>query len=217
MRSWTPAFLVFLPAAIGACEPELPTVNTEPLVTASEPPEVGFDLGEDAVWVTPGVLSGLAIDAEQAPSTLPLRLESSRDGLLWFGNPDGDGTWTWEGELSLGEHGLILSAEDREGNLTLAETRIQVRANTEPRCRILSPRTGDAVRVRTDVLFEGQAQDVDGDDLLWFWRSDLEGALFEGEAYTRRLTEVGVHTIELEVEDEVGGLCTDFVVLTVTP
>lgn len=215
MTRWLTILGVF--TALQACEPELPTVSSAPLVTESQPPALSFDVSDGQAWVTPGILSGVATDAEQAPSTLPLRLESSRDGLLWFGNPDGDGSWAWEGDLSVGEHGLILEAEDREGNLVLAETRIVVRTNEAPRCRILSPRTGDTVRVRTDVTFEGQAQDDDGDDLLWFWRSDLEGPLFEGTSYTRRLTDVGEHTIELEVEDEVGGVCTDAIRLTVVP
>jgi hypothetical protein len=193
----------------GACADNVVLLQTEPLVVASEPPVVLLDLVDDQVWVTPGVVTGTAIDAEQAPSTLPLSLGSSIDGTVWRGNPDGDGEWSWSGELTPGTHSLGIQAIDREGNVVVDAVRLQVRTNASPTCRILEPRDGARVPVRAPILFEARAADADGDAMIILWRSSLDGPLFEGSRFERNLLSAGVHRLTIQVGDGYGPPCTD--------
>jgi len=200
-----------------ACEEPAPTLDmqTQSLTRPSQAPEVGVDLEDGGTWVSPGTLSGYAVDAEQAPATLPLRVESAVDGVLVEGNPDGDGQWVWQGELTPGPNPLLITAVDREGNETALAVLAQVRPNRAPSCVILSPLDGTEVAVRTDLRFQADVADVDGDPLDVLWRSDLDGGLGIGLDFTRRLRVPGVHQITIEVNDPYGATCTDRVQVTV--
>ena len=202
---------------LGACdEPAPEEIITEPLTRESAPPEVSMDVEDEADWVTPGLISGFVADADQAASTVPIRLESAIDGVLYEGNADGDGSWHWQGELTLGENPLRLSAVDREGNESSRTVLLNVRRNAVPDCRIVRPVPGAVVRVGEDVRFTAEVFDADGDPLNVLWRSDLDGALAIGESFLRRLRVAGEHRISLEVRDEIGPPCTDEITILAT-
>lgn len=203
----TPRSMLFLVGVLTACGDEPVELLTEPLVVSSEPPLVQIDLDDDQLWVTPGEISGLAVDPEQAASTVPLVLTSNIDGSLWRGNPDGDGSWSWQGDLSVGVHSLQVEAVDREGNRVLDSVRVAVRTNAVPRCRILEPTDGARVRRGDQIRFRGEGVDDDGDPLLYLWRSSLDGPLFEGTTFQLRLVSTGAHRISVEVADGIGSPC----------
>lgn len=100
---------------------ELPLVQIDP----GEPPVVSLDL-EDEPRTLPVWISGEASDADQPASTLVCSLISDQDGLLWTGNPGPDGEIGWEGELSDGQHVVLLSAVDAEGNEAVVEIPVVV-------------------------------------------------------------------------------------------
>ena len=207
---WSPLVLVL---ALSACGEEAVQLSVEPLVVSSTPPTLSLDLEMDATWVTPGTIQGWAFDPEQAASTLPLELFSFPDETLWRGNPDGDGRFEWQGELSVGEHTVALSSTDREGNFVFDEARITVRTNEVPQCRIRAPRQGARVLVSTDLQFEGEGSDADRDPLEFVWRSSLDGELSRDARFELRLVRRGVHHISLEVSDGFGPPCVDEVSL----
>jgi hypothetical protein len=191
-------FLVFLVGCVG--DPEL-FVGTQPLITASETPDVGIDLEEGGVLLSPASVSGWARDPEQPSSTLPVQLISDVQGVLWYGNPDGTGEWTWEGDLEPGPQVLTLVAGDRELNAAAASVSVVARTNEAPRCSILAPANGDTPFARTDVEFVSAVSDADGDAMTVLWRSSLEGPLSNGPSFVRRLTKLGAHDVTIIVTD----------------
>lgn len=202
---------------VAACGPE-PTeeLNTLPLSRPSDPPEVGIDAEDGAIWISPGRLTGFVSDGEQSPSTLPVQLESVVDGVLFSGNAGAGGEWSWQGELTPGDNPVLVTTVDREGNRAEASVVLSVRPNAAPRCRIVQPTDGARVRTRTDVTFESDVSDADGDELIVLWRSSLEGGLGVGWAFTRRFREAGMHIVEIEVRDPFEAVCTDSVQVIVT-
>ena len=211
MRRVGPALLVLAVciAGTGCAEEGVEQNNVMPLTGASEPPVAGFDVDADEAWVTPGTLTGYAFDADQSQAFLPISVESVIDGVLFEGNPGGDGRWSWTGELTQGPNPLNITVEDREGNVTTASVRVQVRTNEQPTCRITQPYDGQEIKVFTDTTFSARVDDADGDPLHVLWRSSIEGGMADGPTFVRRLREVGVHTISIEVRDELGEPCVD--------
>ena len=69
---------------------------------------------------------GKATDAEQDAITLSASLISSRDGLLWEGNPDEEGWIDWSSEeLTAGEHIVTLHVVDNEGLKEMIKLRLK--------------------------------------------------------------------------------------------
>ncbi|MFT7519700.1 MAG: hypothetical protein ACI9MC_001843 [Kiritimatiellia bacterium] len=198
----------------GACaEPEIVSIDTEPLITSSASPEVGFF--DVKAIITPGVIAGWTSDEEQAASTVPVTLTSDRAGELWRGNANGGGTWSWSGELDPGEHEFTIQAVDREGNLAKESVVLNVRTNDVPQCEIIQPADGSTFTVRDAIQFEALAFDGDGDPLILLWRSTIQGALFEGASSQQRLVTPGDHLISVEAMDLVGEPCVDEVLVRI--
>ena len=159
-------------------------------------------------------LSGSASDADEPAQTLNLVVSSDLDGELLTGRPGGDGTWSWEGDLSAGQHRIELTVTDSDGLESTVDRLVSVNANQAPTCEIVKPVEGETYGSGTSIDFEGTASDPEGDDLNFLWRSDPQGALFTGEVYTYILQD-GPHVISLEVSDPMGETCTTSVNITV--
>lgn len=200
---------------VGCAGDELPSLDMQPLSVQTEAPIAGFSVRDDGVWIVPGTLEGFVGDDDQAASTLLVEVRSVRDGLLYYGNPEPDGRWAWEGELSLGDNPVEVTVVDREGNMTAESTLLRVRTNEAPRCTIVSPRDGEQLAARTDVTFEARVSDADGDPVDVLWQSSLEGALAAGNRFVLRLRDPGTHVISVEALDPFGGVCTDAVSVVV--
>jgi len=186
-------------------------VQTEPLRDAGTPPTVSMSFVQPGVFVTPGTLQAVVQDADQAASTVALRVAGlDVDGLGVFeGNADGDGVWEWTGELPQGDHELDVELEDRNSGPVGFSIPVFVRTNEEPLCEIVAPLDGSSAVVRTDIQFDAAVSDGDADPLTVLWRSDIDGALVDGTSFVRRLITPGTHAISIEVSDGLGPACTD--------
>ncbi|MEC7987092.1 MAG: glycine-rich protein [Myxococcota bacterium] len=165
-------------------------------------------------------------DAEDEPSDLSYRWESSQEGeLLLSSPPTSDGIISGYLNLSEGQHAISLRVEDTTGKSNVADLAITVGGpNSEPQCGITSPESGSGFVFGQNVSFAGSGTDVDINNALLSveWESDVDGVfnttppLSNGEiAFTTNQLSIGNHSITLKVEDEVGGLCTAGVQLVV--
>lgn len=191
-------------ACNGKDDEETGETGTETGVDGSPPVGVIDDPGPMLLGET--ALSGTASDADEPAQTLNLSLSSDLDGELLTGRPAGDGTWTWTGDLSAGQHRIELVLSDSDGLSSNVERLVSVNANQPPSCEIVAPTDGSTFPTGTSVDFEGQATDPEGETLEFKWRSDLQGPLFIGENYTYILSD-GTHVIQLEVTDPLGETC----------
>lgn len=202
--------------SMSACGPEDPSLDTAPLIVDSEPARVAFvDLDPQETYVSPVDVTFQLTVADQAPASVPLVLSSSLDGELWSGNVPDLGVQSHRATLRAGSHQLALIGTDRHGNTVSDEVAIQVRANRAPACRILTPTDQFTVARGVDLLFEASVDDPEGDAVEIRWRSSVEGGLALGDAFVRRMREVGTHEISVQATDTYGASCTDVITLVV--
>jgi len=140
------------------------------------------------------------------------------------GNVNGVATTTID--LDVGERLLEATVWDPEGLSSRASVTVRVRPpNIQPTCGITEPDDGVGASTAAPVLLRGFATDDDDprEALTVAWSSDLQGTLgsdapgVNGEV--RQVTgalDAGWHTILLQVDDGVGGLCEDDITLGVS-
>lgn len=192
-----------------------------PVVDIVEPDGSGrFYAGE------PFTVAALVSDTEDAPDVLVLAWESSLDGVLGLPTTaDSDGGVGGSLSLSEGSHELRLSATDSDGYTGSATVTLEVGAENEaPDCAVTAPESPHAVEVGATVSFAGTVGDSTErpSDLVISWSSDKDGALGTSTAdtdgsvsFSTSGLSVETHTVTLHVEDELGEVCTDSVVVTV--
>ncbi|MAY82068.1 MAG: hypothetical protein CL930_14970 [Deltaproteobacteria bacterium] len=169
-------------------------------------------------------LLGTIWDAEDDPNDLSILVESDVDGAFSVTVHD-DGMITGSQFMTEGEHILSIRVEDSHGGVALEEIFVTVGGpNTPPTCSIIAPANGSAVDVVETVVLEGVTNDVNvGSEYLEItWVSSLEGVLGTSEADSAGQTilpvtgmRLATHVVTMQVEDEVGGRCSDFIMLTV--
>lgn len=170
--------------------------------------------------------SAIIADAEDEAADLQYQWESSQDGILSISAPpDTDGSISSFTSLSEGQHAITLRVEDTTGKTTSQDIAIQVGGtNTEPSCTILEPTSGQGFTFNQNITFSGTAVDEDINNSLLniSWESDVDGVInttapnTDGEvAFVFDELSMGNHTITLKVTDEVGGLCSDTVLLSI--
>ncbi len=170
--------------------------------------------------------AGTVGDEEDDPTELVVGIASSLDDSLSVDiDVVSDGSVTAWAQLSEGEHALTLWAEDSSGKRGSDSVVIEVGPpNSDPTCTITAPESGAVVNQGVAVLFGAQVDDVDiaENQLEVAWSSDQDGPLgsstpsSSGEvAFSYSGLSATTHVITLEVLDEVGGSCTDIVVLSV--
>ncbi|MGB0639874.1 MAG: hypothetical protein ACPGTU_11110, partial [Myxococcota bacterium] len=169
-------------------------------------------------------LLGSIWDAEDDPSDLMITVESDVDGPFSV-TVQADGMISGSQFMTEGEHILAIRVEDSHGGVALEEIFVTVGGpNTPPTCSIIAPANGSAVDVVETVVFEGITNDinVDSEYLSITWVSSLEGVLGTSEADSTGQTilpvsgmRLATHVVTMQVEDEVGGRCSDFIMLTV--
>ena len=184
-------------------------------------PATGDTFGEG----DPITFVGKITDDEDAEDTLAATLVSSRDGVIWSGNPAADGRIDVDlSTLTLGAHSITLEGTDADGNTGSDTVSIEVIDDGRPTVSISTP-TAAAGPYWTDtpVVFQGTATD-DADDpntLAVSWSTDLQGSLFSGNPDSSGTTATsaylieGNHVVTLAAVDSEGKSGSDTVVIEV--
>ncbi|MEC7987526.1 MAG: SUMF1/EgtB/PvdO family nonheme iron enzyme [Myxococcota bacterium] len=170
--------------------------------------------------------SAIISDVEDDPSDLSYVWASSIDGDLPLSAAAAtDGTISGYLNLSEGQHAISLRVEDSTGKSSVADLAITVGGqNNPPLCELYTPEAGSGYVLGQNIEFTGTANDVDIDNSLLniTWESNIDGVFDTTAANSAgELTlvydglTVGNHIVTLKVEDEVGGICSDTVSLTV--
>ena len=199
------------------------------VVEATEPPsaEIISPSPSDTYYSNQLILfSAIIQDAEDAPEDLTYAWTSSLDGDLPITvQPESSGELQQYLGLSPGQHAITLSVSDSSNKTTTETVAIIVGGeNQAPSCGIDAPVDGTVYTIGQAISFSGTAIDADinNTDLSIRWTSSIDGLFDETTAnsdgslgFVYNGLSVGNHTIQLQVEDEVGELCQDSVLLTV--
>ncbi|MEC7984005.1 MAG: Ig-like domain-containing protein, partial [Myxococcota bacterium] len=164
-------------------------------------------------------------DPEDDVYDLSYEWSSSVEGVLPLTEaPDSDGTIESYMMLTEGQHAISLSVTDTTGKSTSESVVIQVGGpNQEPLCEITEPASSSTFSVGENITFLGTASDEDINNSLLSvqWASDQDGVINSsapntaGELnFVTNSLSAGNHIITLQVEDEIGGLCTDTLLLS---
>lgn len=187
-------------------------IDTE--VVEGVAPTVVLEMPEGPV-AEHAVIRGVATDDDQTSDTLQVQLSSSIDGTLLTVSPQSDSTFTWEGNLSVGDHQIIAKVTDADGNVGTSSAPLEVvRLNHAPTCAIVAPLDGAQFAHGATIDFRVDAADSDGDTLRLLWESSVSGAIFSGAQFSYGLPD-GNHVITVEADDLQGGTCTNSVTIHV--
>ena len=175
----------------------------------------------------PTTLRATATDAEDPPEQLRVGWEVDDGGILASDiEPDSTGLALASALFEEGVYFLVATVADTEGGTAVDDVTFEVGPpNTAPTCSITAPANLSSAPLGQLVILEGQVSDVDvpADWLSATFESNLDG--FLGDVSPSTAGEVGLataaltaatHTITMNVEDEVGGTCSDFIFLTVS-
>ena len=165
-------------------------------------------------------------DNEDAPEDLIISWSSSLDGeLILDTSPDADGVISDYTSLSQGQHAIELRVEDSSGKVTKDQLLVTVgAANEVPSCEIVSPEDSTTSILGESLVLRGVAADanIPSTDLIAGWYSDKDGDLgvstitSNGDiTLSTNTLSANDHVIGLRVEDEVGALCVDEILVRV--
>ena len=166
-----------------------------------------------------------ATDDEQSWDTLVASVISSRDGLIWTGNPATSGAISADlPVMTEGVHALTLTIEDSDGNIDQATVSVEILPDGRPTVEILSPTSGSKTLTTATTLLEGVVVDdvSDPDSMTCTWASDLMGMLSSGAPDSSGYCGAGInftegtHVITLLATDEEGNAGSATVNLIVT-
>ncbi|UCH89088.1 MAG: PKD domain-containing protein [Thermoplasmata archaeon] len=121
--------------------------------------------------------------------------------FLWESNRTGKigEEASFSAKLSGGVHMINLTASDGALNHTVSVTITVV--NTPPVANITAPEEG-RIYFKGPMFFDGSASvDLDGDPLFFYWELDDEPVMSNVSSFTRNVTELGLHKVELFVFD----------------
>lgn len=153
-------------------------------------------------------------DANQPASTLYASLTSDLDGVVFEGNPSGNGEVV-VASLSVGQHQLLLAVEDMGGLSGELDVEWQVANNpVAPSCSITEPQDGDIFEQGEPVFMSGAGEDPNGGDLTYLWTSSAFGALAFAQEFEGNLP-LGEQDLTLTVTNEAGLDCVAVVTVTV--
>jgi hypothetical protein len=196
--------------------------NNAPTITISSPDSMGTYYSDQIIS-----FEASASDSEDSPESLTVTWESSTDGTLADlpTAPTSDGNVSGATYLNPGEHYIVATVTDSTGRTGSDTVTITVGAeNNLPDCSIESPASGSAYSSGDTINFLALASDadIDNSELSASWESDKDGPL--GDSNVPNDGEVnfavsdlssGTHTISFVVTDEVGGECTDTIIVQV--
>ena len=174
----------------------------------------------------PILFQALIEDTEDTQEQLQIRWWSDVDGVLSLDNHFvEEGLLEDWGRLTEGQHQISVEVTDTTGKTTVDSVIIDVGGeNTEPSCSILTPTEGFVGIWTEDILFSGMVSDEDINNarLNVTWLSDLDGVLSTNSpdsegflTFVRDQLTIGHHVITLVVQDDVGGLCSATVPISI--
>ena len=208
--------------AVGSATVDVTTINNHrPVIELEKPTADGVFYQDQKVQMV-----GTVSDAEDRAENINLTAVSDINGE-WEITVLEDGTFVGSMFLDDAEHTLTLRAEDTHGGVATEVVFIEVGGpNSSPSCDIVSPESGSAADFRTAIDLAGQVTDPDvsSEMLTVTWVSSLDGVLSAAPLDPAGGTyvfldagdlQIGTHVITLQGEDEVGGACSDVLLLTV--
>lgn len=210
---------------LGACTDSTVGTNNSAPSASIQQPAPGAEVLEGAVVTFVGQVA----DSGTPLAELEVTWISSLDGELASGTADASGRAEASADdLSVGEHTVTLQVRDAQGASGQASVTFAVLAeqppNTDPTCAITAPTGTTEVALGALVLFEGTVGDAEqgAQTLLAGFSSNLDGDLGGASPSSAGAVALGVssltagtHTVSLDVADDDGGTCSDFVVVTV--
>lgn len=208
--------------AIGSDSVRLEVIPDEtPIVSITSPANGDSFYADEAIS-----FAGIVSDAEDDVTALSVEWTSTLDGGLPLSSiPDSDGAVGGGITLNEGEHTVQLSAEDSLGNLGVDSVSLSIRpANRAPSCQIDAPLSGEVLEAGESTLFQATVGDLDQDpaSLEVLWASDIDGDLglstpdSAGAVILQAVLGAGSHLVTLQVVDERGAVCSDYILLDVS-
>ena len=204
--------------------------TVELLVRPNEPPGITIQSPTtEGVYYSnlPVTLQASVSDIEDLPEDLRVSWAVDGAGTLAVDlAPDSTGYSTTSTTLSEGTYVLVATAKDTSERTATDTITFDVGPpNTPPTCEIVAPESGSSTPVGGLVILEGFVTDIDvpADYLEVSFNSSVDGPL--GDALASSSGEValptsslssGTHSITMNVADEVGGTCSDFIILTMS-
>ena len=204
--------------------------TVELLVRPNEPPGITIQSPTtEGVYYSnlPVTLQATVTDLEDVPENLRITWAIVGGSTLAADlAPDSTGASTTSTTMAQGTYLLVATATDTSERTATATVTIGVGPpNTPPTCEIVSPESGSSTPVGDLVILEGFVSDIDvpADYLEVSFSSSVDGPL--GDALASSSGEValptsslgsGTHSITMNVADEVGGTCSDFIILTMS-
>jgi hypothetical protein len=153
--------------------------NEAPSVSIMDPMDSSQYYAEETI-----LFSGVAMDAEDTPSTLQASWSSDIGGVFSVDFPDSAGMLSAETSLGLGEHVVTLTVEDSEGATASDSVLLFVieDPNTAPECLLASPAAGDIFYSGDMVTILAAVTDAESppESLVYEIGSDLDGLLSTG-------------------------------------
>ena len=140
--------------------------------------------------------------------------------VVWISDLDGFlgyGISFTKSSLSLGEHAIIVTATDSDGNETINEMSITIN-NEAPTVLITSPTDNSQNAYGTVMAFLASATDREDGVLTGqsvVWESDQDGFLGFGNSFTISDLSIGTHDITVTATDSVGEKGSDSISLTI--
>ena len=219
--------LLSLVVVLSACQPDEDTTDstdtsdtTDTVPTPNQAPGISLGVPSTAEAGVETTISGMATDAEDAAETLTVSLNSSLDGLLWSGQPDNKGVWSWSGTLSAGTHELVAEVTD-SASLSATTTAIlevlpKVVSNQPPTCEVLQPTANAILPVGQPVTFEASWSDPDHSPAVvsTTWVTD-KGEILGLGSLVQLIRPEGTQTVTFVAADPEGAECRESVTFSV--
>ena len=196
--------------------------DTSPEIVAQVPSPLGIYYSDH-----PLILETIVSDAEDPPADLRVSWEDATGEVLVSDEvPSSDGTTSNPLPFEMGEVSLTARVVDTFGNTNSASISVEVGPpNSAPQCALTAPAALSTHVTGQDVIFVGVVSDADipAEALSVRFISDVDG-----EVGTTNATETGevnlsvatlnpaLHTVTMEVTDEMGASCSADVTFTVS-
>lgn len=196
---------------------------TLPPVPVNLPPEVTITLPLNNSQFIEGTqvnFTGAAVDPEDG--------ELSGASLLWSSDLDdilGMGTALSISTLSIGNHTILLAAEDSLGAVGNSIITVEIvppgaALNAAPTANITAPSDDSLFVDGTQINFTGDGIDPEEgvlSDASLLWNSSLDGLLGTGSSLNISDLSVGNHTITLTVMDSRGATGAESIIIEIVP
>ena len=171
-------------------------------------------------------MDGVGAGRHRCPGVLGGQVDggAALDAVFVAVEPDEDGVVRCQLDLGLGSFYIGLSAQDPSGERGRAEVLVEIQTGALPEAIILAPDPGDVLVAGEFFDFVGKVSDAEDlpEQLVAGWESDLDGPLDVlaepdalGAVEGSGTLSGGSHTLTLWVEDRMGGVGRDEVVIEV--